>query len=529
MGITGSQLAPTQNRAGIGRAGATRAGYYRPNLIIKINGTDRVRFIELATLEIEDRSNHEPSLCRCLVREGVTITPGLSFVVAMGYDALGTRLFTGSIRSVTRVQPVTGQAITYEVTAVDHVALLDRRLVTAAYTGESATDIAIDLIATYTTGGFTANRVEPDLPTIDYVEFINERPSVCLTTLVKLIQADLPNATWVIDEAKDLNLPATDEYYNPDPPALTSSATHFWDLLVTPDLSQVRTRIIAEGRSQKVMIDVPAGETSIPIEYGWGFPSNGTPAPPLTPYVRFGVDVLLFGSVTHILGPPASLVTADAAVGDTSIAIASSTGFSSAGWAHDAGGNLFKYSSTTATSLTGIPASGYGSIVTAIKADTPVYEQDRILLSVVTPRDLTTGDMATYRLVVDDTTAQAAVAALEGGDGIHEHLIVGEHWEAGPLASLADAAAQAALAELAAFGAAVTSVQFKTRHPSYIAGRTVTIQVGGVNEDFVIQDVVINGFDQLAPITSHSRMVFPIRTVTAAPLRMVSLMNRLES
>lgn len=473
MPITGSQKALMQCRSGIERAGATRTGYFTPNAVITINGTDRTSYILVESLRVTLNLHNEPNECFFQIKPGSGFTPTAGHHVIVGLGTATNRVFAGQILTVglsrSRGHVPTREFIT--VRCADWTKLLDRVLITKTYTDDSiytvtsVTAVVRDIISTYTSD-FTANRVEDDLETVTKIEFLSETVSGALTKLARLIKG-----YWYVDADRDVHFWFTADPHVGGPQELSETNHALEDFEVTHDFSQIRTRVIAEGAKTKAMIDVPAGETSIPIEVGWGFPSSGTPNPPWTSYIRVVTQVLLYGSVTHLTGPPAALVTSTAVAGATSINIDSSTGFETDGWAHDAGGNLFKYANVTATSLTGIPASGYGAITADIESGTPIYEQDHLELAATLDTAIYRGDEIAYRVVYDDTTAQAAIAAIEGGDGIHDFALDYPALPDGSIITSSDPSAHIAQVLVDVYGAALDRARWTTRDMAAMPGR----------------------------------------------------------
>lgn len=147
---------------------------------------------------------------------------------------------------------------------------------------------------------------------------------------------------------------------------------------------------------------------------------------------------------------------------------------------------------STIYGLTGIPASGAGAIVRDIPAGTQV------------------------RLFVrrDDPTAQAALAALEGGDGIHDHQI-------NDTSIISVAQAQAAGdADLLTFGGYEPKVTYTTYDLLTVGGVTVTVDTQSpmsVSGDYVVQSVTLSGIG-LGRVSS-APYLFPKRSVRASRTR----------
>ena len=121
--------------------------------------------------------------------------------------------------------------------------------------------------------------------------------------------------------------------------------------------------------------------------------------------------------------------------------------------------------------LTGIPASGAGAVAYDIRQQEPV--------NIVAQ--------------VDDTAAQTALAAIEGGDGIHEHSLVD-----GRLV-IATATARGT-AELARFKDPIVTVTYDTHDPLTRVGKSITFNLSSPTSlvgSFVIQRVRRSAFTGL--------------------------------
>lgn len=142
--------------------------------------------------------------------------------------------------------------------------------------------------------------------------------------------------------------------------------------------------------------------------------------------------------------------------------------------------------------LTGIPASGAGSIVYAIAE----------------------GDSINLVAQVDDTAAQTALAALVGGDGIREASLQDRRL------SLTEATARGtAFLELRSTTQA--SVSYTTRDKNTRVGTSVSVTIGDVSDTFKIQSVQIHTFSAAGSRSTDPLGVdlFPTYTVTASNQR----------
>lgn len=260
MGLSGSDQAYMQARAGLARADGTRSGYFFPNVVVLIGAVDRSAAVKLESLTIDDVIADQPNRLTFELRGGATERPteGQSVVVALGADQAELRLFAGTIMTVTQQMPrAVGAYATWTVDATDHQWLLDRRTVTASYTNLSATDVARDVVTRFTSS-FSLRYVAPNLPAIT-ATFTNARPSAVLATVASMV-----GGTFYWDENRDIYL------YTTAPPGqmpapITATNTRFWDLAISGDVTQTRTRVIVEGKRTPCLTSTPTGASSITV------------------------------------------------------------------------------------------------------------------------------------------------------------------------------------------------------------------------------------------------------------------------
>lgn len=194
-----------------------------------------------------------------------------------------------------------------------------------------------------------------------------------------------------------------------------------------------------------------------------------------------------------------SVLTAAIFVGQSTLPVDDLSQFQAGGGWVFVDGQRIHYTGRSGTSgagtLTGIPASGDGAILTNIKAGAAVINDG--LLTGVTGivRDIPQGADIRAVVMAEDTAAQAALAAREGGDGVHEHLI-----DAGEKATLGDGTDQAE-AELRQFAAGDLRVRWRAHDLNTRSGRSLTINMAAPHSltgTMLIQDVTITGFEAIA-------------------------------
>lgn len=295
----------------VARGGATRGQYHDARVYVAIDGThyatarpdDTTRILD-GSLTITDVVDNTPNTCRFMT-SGFIPTEGQEIVITLGSKNNGKRLFGGHLLRVTQGYVGTPANAHAAVDAIDYSWRLNRRLALRRYTTTSASTIAADLIASFTTE-LTARHVQPDLEVLDEITFTNQTVSEALTQLAKRV-----GGYWYIDYLADLHLYVGTETVFTDPTPLTATHPTLHDVTVTRDLSQFTTRVYYEGGGVNALTEVAAGETILPVEdAAWYSPSGGV--------VTTGQQRILYTSVEaggagSLIGPGASPAAAPSA------------------------------------------------------------------------------------------------------------------------------------------------------------------------------------------------------------------------
>lgn len=401
-----------------------------PVPVITINGTDVSRYVLKPSVRIT-RTLGSPYTMTLVLKKlsGLTVPTSLQEIV-LGMGDITNRYFAGHILSVTEQQRWRGSRYPrYQLQCVDYSWQFDWRTVSGKrWVNTSATTIIQDMVSAFAPN-FTTTHVAVGLPSTDFQSNHEERPSQFLNRLMTLI-----GGSAHIDYNRDIHAFVTDEAWKV-PTAISSSSTTVWDLAISKDRSQVRTRARVVGGSASTTTDVAVGATSIPVD-----------------------DTTLFGSSGG-----------SALVGANEITY---TG---------------KSVSTGAGSLTGVPGSGTGSIVTAIDA----------------------GDTVRVLGKYEDSAAAAALAAVVGsGDGYVTFSL--DDGNMGNTAAVA-----AATANVAKYSGIDTRASFKCRDLEMFPGTYVSINLTNpttgatiASGSFKVLEVVVSDFDE-------SNNVYPVHTVQA--------------
>jgi hypothetical protein len=182
--------------------------------------------------------------------------------------------------------------------------------------------------------------------------------------------------------------------------------------------------------------------------------------------------------------------------GSTSILTASAGPFSTAGgWVRLSSGQVARYSGVSGNTLTGIPATGTGSIVTTVQYGSPITPAPALtgVSGVVLP--MQRGAMVHIWVQRDDLAAQSELIALDAAqgrvsDGIVEHTITDERRGEASLIALCDA-------DLALFSRPIITVTYATRDTKTKSGKPIVIALTNppINDTLTIQSVDISEID----------------------------------
>jgi hypothetical protein len=184
-------------------------------------------------------------------------------------------------------------------------------------------------------------------------------------------------------------------------------------------------------------------------------------------------------------------------------------------WARAAGGwavigngqQVIRYTGISGNTITGIPASGAGAIAAAVNYNSTISGAPMLIGVAGLGAALILGAPVNIWVQVDDTSAQAALAARVGGSGIIENLIVDERRGEPSLTAIC-------VADVAMYGYAILTARYTTFDPKSRSGRQVRINlptIGITNQYLVLQDVTItqgDGPPQFTCIASTVRTSF---------------------
>jgi hypothetical protein len=196
--------------------------------------------------------------------------------------------------------------------------------------------------------------------------------------------------------------------------------------------------------------------------------------------------------------------------GSTEMIVANTAAFlSGGGWAIVGNGEqAIRYSGITASSLTGIPATGVGALVAAVSYNSTITAAPTLVGVTGILETMLKGSPIHVWVQRDDPAAQAYMLALDGtGDGVYEHIVSDDRRSEASLIQVCDA-------ELALYSRPLVSVTYASRDTKTKSGKTVTFALASpaITESLTIQDVAISDLG-VAPTLK------PKFTVTASSVR----------
>jgi hypothetical protein len=195
--------------------------------------------------------------------------------------------------------------------------------------------------------------------------------------------------------------------------------------------------------------------------------------------------------------------------GAVTIPVANAAPFATTGgWAVIGNGvQAIRYTGKTATSLTGIPATGPGAIVASVAYNSTITAAPALLGVVGLVESVIRNSPVHVWVQRDDLAAQAYMATLDGGgDGVYEHIWSDERRSEASLNQVCDA-------QLALYSRPLVTVVYASRDLKTKSGRTVTINLPtpAIAEALTIQDVSISEIGM--------KGAWPKFTVTASTVR----------
>jgi hypothetical protein len=258
-----AQLVRTMSQGAVAALSATGDGA----LAMTINGVDKTAFVLYDSLTIRDVLN-QPKTCTFTTVNGYQPPAAATLIISRGPN----RFFAGSLTSVQPfyVGAMTATNVQWAVSAINFNFLLRRRRPFKVYAGVSATTVAQDLVASFSST-FTTVHVQASLPAVT-IAFDGTRDlPACLSALCALI-----GGYWYVDEYRDVHLFLAESGSTPDPiDDHNTSALLDPPLTTAVDYSQIRTRDYVKGAGTTAPLGAAAGAKTLTVTNGALFGTTG--------------------------------------------------------------------------------------------------------------------------------------------------------------------------------------------------------------------------------------------------------------
>ncbi len=320
--------------------------------------------------------------------------------------------------------------------------------------------------------------------------------------------------------------------------SVQNGATTFVDNVADANLGHVASSVYLAGGSQVTVQTIATGPTGTTGRRIYRTLAGGSDYFRLTDIPDNTTASYVDKAADSSLGaapPGAGASTVGTAAGATSLPVADCAQFvAGGGWLTNGVRYTGRSASSGAGTLTGIPATGHGSIAVAIAYAATVTAAPALtgLDSGLSPNGLPDEALKDAPVAIwvqrDDASAQAALAVLEGGDGIREDTLYDSSLDELALIAACDA-------KLDQFSRPNVSVSYPTLDVKSYPGRPVVVQLDtgtggffdpaffdpaffdtqiGVAGTFIIQDVSVAFFG-----ASHRPMYQVKASSTAFTLR----------
>lgn len=531
--ITGTERAYTYARAGIARSGATRSGYVvaftTVDLITRdetgaiVSRIDLVPYIRHGSLQVSQALNDEPDTCsfQIVPTAPASAVPRVGQEIIVAWTA-GDPVFQGYALVVQFDRRAMNESPWVSVQCQDSMWRFDARIVTIGFPSQSITASIAALVHWFcndpdqpSPNDFTVDWVQPDMPTIPAFDVINERPS----TVLRRLTATVGGAFNVIGRDVHAWAGSLSEPFRTAPVPLTNDLPTLKSFRLTHDATQLRKRVLVEGRRTSTLIPLPAmgdktysTQLGVPLADAQMFTVYKYPVP-ANWLTRFGSQ-WMYVKDPYMSAPlggnaPQSTVAVAYTPGGSTLTILKPDALPlTTGWIR-VSGQFTRYTGYSVAadkiSLT-VPTAGPYAVLTApIPVGTQVDWVDSVMyfephgLSWTYPDGVTTpGDLA-IRAAPPDTpvvTLAEADRPLEGWPPIEGFVQDGRY--------RFDGALNRANTDLDAFSQPLVTAEWETEDTNAFPGRTQVIALTG--------ESVIDPLNMTVTIT-HVDITFPLRTL----------------
>jgi hypothetical protein len=518
--IIGNTKAPTFARLGVARLGATRLDYYQPWVRIKIAGEDITDGTRRAGFSIFKSLSASSGRCALkfdapLDANGMATLVGKEVEVYVGDTDETHMLFAGNVMAYRHAYD--GGVLTlpvWEVACVDYGFQLNKILITSAWGSISVSNLLHELrdgwaptwnldIASDVTGTLDSYQAT-------YKPLRSVLDDIAESVGAKWYVSAGPGGERTIHFFVSVALGTSTPIGNT---AVGAGIVH-GSYARTEDGGDIITRVWSEGSGTVPLLNVPAGANSIPVLEIYHYenpPSNGTSnGISVTPWLRSGTTTFRYnGTRAANNAGEITYTRATANVGDTGLSILAGLGWPSQGWI-TVGENTIRYTGMVINpspphALTGIPASGYGSITTPIANNVPVTVVASVTANTATLVEDLKKDQQ-INLLFNVEFANTVPANTDDSWGFPF-----ETYEVDNRRSAMEAI-RVGKAILGTRGSPVSTVSYSTYDQTARPGYKVDISVGAnTGKTYVIQTVTIT-----RDFVTQEQMIFPMRQVEAS-------------
>lgn len=262
-------------RSGVAHSGNFYSGDFVPSWSVYIDAVDRTRQTLSDDTTITDNQGSEPNTMSGAAR-GFDVVELDEIRVYNGGDGVGVPYFAGHIQQISPTSLRKVDKTRQPFTATDYTWLMDQHArVTGVYKSIGVNTLVRRILADFTEGGFTGGYLPSSLGDIDEMQFTDELVSRALDRIADRVSV---GALWSVDYAKVVSMWLASE----EDPHVTGGATltvvdgdGHRDPKPSIDASQLKTRVICEGKGSQNEGLVAANAVTIPVKECGGYRASG--------------------------------------------------------------------------------------------------------------------------------------------------------------------------------------------------------------------------------------------------------------
>jgi hypothetical protein len=282
MALVGSERAYTWARSGIARSGATRSNYVRAwtavDLIVRdtagniTSRTDITPYIRYGSLQVTQALNDEADTCsfQIVPTAPPAAVPQIGQEIAVAWTP-GQPLFRGYALVVQFDRRARNESPWVSVQCQDAMWRFDARIVTYRFPAQSVSDSIAFLVYWFCNDpaapspiNFTTTFVQPNMPSLTSFDVVNQRPS----TVMRRLMSGVQGAFYIDGQDVHAWAGSLSEPNQSNPQPLTNTLETLKAFRMTQDATQLRKRVLVEGRRTNTLIPLPAIMTGVDAPIG---------------------------------------------------------------------------------------------------------------------------------------------------------------------------------------------------------------------------------------------------------------------